>query len=98
MLERLSVLAKGPYNREHVSKQAKDKGSGETRQHTSQCQSTRQESAWLDVKASERSSANRESGNEQEPIVENRAPTKSVSSPGDPLGTQYLGINLDPPE
>ena len=59
---------------------------------------SQQESAWLDVKTSERSSANRESGNEQEPTVENRAPTKSVLSPRDHLGTQYVGINLDRPE
>lgn len=35
-------VAKRPYNREHVSKQAKDKDSGQTRQHTSQCQPTRE--------------------------------------------------------
>lgn len=39
---KVQCVAKGPYNREHVSKQAKDKGSGQTKQHTSQCQSTRE--------------------------------------------------------
>lgn len=96
MLERLSVLARGPYNRKHVSKQAKDKGSWQTKQYTSQCQSTRE--CLVRCQNFREIRANRESGNEQEPTVENRAPTKSVSSPRDHLETQYLGINLDSPE
>ena len=35
-------VSQRPYNREHMSKKTKDKCSGETKQHTSQCQSTRE--------------------------------------------------------
>lgn len=39
---KVQCVSQRPYNREHMSKKTKDKCSGETKQHTSQCQSTRE--------------------------------------------------------